>query len=101
MATSSLSPDVVEALDRMERKLTPWFDQWSLIRDIRFLAADRVLDVAHRMGDGVVPDGFAVVIADGPVYAAPGKVWTDQVAYLQTGRSNVRADVVFFTLREN
>lgn len=99
MGQSFLDPAVAEALDRLKRTLMPWFDQWHVVRDIRFLAANQSLDVAHGMGEGVIPDGFAVIVADGPVYAAQGMVWTDSVAYLQTSGNNVRATVVFYTLR--
>lgn len=95
-----LEPEVAGALARLERTLRPWVDQWSLVTNIRFLAADQALDVAHGLGAGVVPEGFAVIMADGPVYAAPGKVWTDQVAHLQTSASDVRATVAFYTLRD-
>ena len=100
MTQSYLDPAVAEALSRLERRLMPWFDQWSVVKDIRFLAANQSLDIAHGMGEGVIPDGFAVIQADGPVYAAQGMVWTDTVAYLQTSGTNVRADVVFYTLRD-
>lgn len=100
MAESFLDPAVASALGRLKRELMPWFDQWAVVRDIRFLAANQALDVAHGLGDGVVPDGYAVILADGPVFAAPGKVWTDKVAYLQTDATNVRATMVFYTLRE-
>lgn len=100
MAESFLEPAVAAAIDRVRRQLTPWFDQWAVVRDIRFIAANQSLDVAHGLGDGVVPDGYSVILADGPVFAAPGKPWTDKVAFLQTDAANVRATVVFYTLRE-
>ena len=99
MAESFLEPAVSVALDRLRRELLPWFDQWNVVRDIRFIAPNQALDVAHGLPNGVIPDGFAVISADGPVYAAQGIVWTDKIAYLQTSGSNVRADVVFYTLR--
>lgn len=101
MAEHYVETGVAIALDRLKRQILPWFDQWSVIADIRFLAANQSLDVAHGMPAGVIPDGFSVVIAEGPVYAAPGMIWTDKVAYLQTSASNIRATVVFYTLRAN
>lgn len=99
MAGPNVDAPVAAAIEAMARDLRPWFDRWNVVSDIRFVAANQALDVAHRMGDGSTPDGFSVVIADGPVFAAPGKVWTDKVAYLQTDAANVHATVVFYTLR--
>lgn len=97
---SFLETGTAVALDRLERKIRPWFDQWNVVRNIQFLAANQSLDVAHGLPNGTVPDGFAVVMAEGPVFAAPGKPWTSKVAYLQTDAANVRATVVFYTLRD-
>lgn len=99
MADAYIDPAVKKALDRLEARLLPWFDQWNVVSDIRFLASGQAQDVAHGLGDGVIPDGYSVVSANGPVFAATGKVWTEKVAYLQTDASNVRATVVFYTLR--
>lgn len=99
MAESFLPVGVATAIAKLRRELLPWYDQWNVVSDIRFIAANQALDVAHGLGAGAIPAGFSVVIADGPVFAAPGKVWTDKVAYLQTDAANVRATVVFYTLR--
>lgn len=91
--------ETAAALSRVEERVRPWWAQgWVVVKGITFPAANTRLDVAH--GLSAIPEGFTVLWSDGPVYAAPGQIWTDSVAYLQTNAANVHADVVFYRLRQ-
>ena len=94
----ALDREVALELGRLEERLRPWVGEWNVVKDITFPAANTRRDVAHGMT--TIPEGFSVIWSDGPVYAAPGQQWTNQVAYLQTNAANVHAVVAFYRLRQ-
>ncbi len=61
---------------------------------VHFPAAGTPRDVEH--GLEAEPNGFQVVSSPTPVYRAPGKAWTRQMAYLQADAVVTRRDVLVF-----
>jgi hypothetical protein len=76
----------------------PFWAHYSRPLTIRFPAANTQTDIAHQLG--VLPTGYLVIFADSVIRATPGKLWTDQIAYLQADTANGRAVIIFFTTRE-
>ena len=98
MSDRGLAADVSDALESVRADLAPYWGAFTVPISVVFAAANTKQDVAHGLGQ--VPDGYHLVRADGVVHAEPGVQWTKDLAYMRATAVNVRATIIFFTLRE-
>lgn len=85
----------------MPERVTPvdlWWEEFGPVVVVTFPAANSPRAVAHELGR--VPDGYLVVEADGPVYRAPGRAFTRDLAYMQSSAAGTRASLRFYSNKE-
>lgn len=97
MLDTTVDSATAKAIDRAEQRVAPPWDALGKLIDVTFPAANTRRDVQH--GLNLIPTGYWIVKADGPVYAAPGQLWTREVAYLQSSVAGTRVRLMFFHMK--
>lgn len=97
MLDPTVPANVASAIDRAEQRVAPPWSAHGAMLTVTFPAANTRRDVAH--GLGVIPSGFIVIWANGPIYASPGQLMDNQLAYLQSSVAGTTAKIMFVLMK--